>query len=374
LSDIPILEALQAAVIVTDVSGTITFWNPSAEKLYGWSAEEVVGQNIMGITVSADTAEEAAQHMASLMGGKSWAGEFAVRCKNGEFLPALVTLSPLFDAAGATVGIVGVSQDLTGQKQIERQLQCAREELEKRVQERTEELRRANESLRDLSARLLQIRDQEARRLARELHDSVGQMLVAIGMNVATVQAQAEKLDEAGASALAENNLLVKQISDEIRTISYLLHPPLLDEMGLASALRWYVEGFSARSKVKVELQVPSNLRRLPPEMETTIFRVVQECLTNIHRHSGSPSAVIRVGEKGSQIVVAAEDAGAGFPADKLDKVPDARSGIGFRGMSERLKHLGGKLEIRSSSAGTTVTATLPIQPGDAMESRQQIA
>ena len=310
--------------------------------------------------------------MASLMAGNSWAGEFAVRCKNGEFIPALVTLSPLFDAVGATVGIVGVSQDLTGRKQIEKQLQSSREELEKRVEERTEELRRANESLRDLSARLLQIRDEEARRLARELHDSVGQMLVAIGMNIATVQAQSEKLDEVGARAVAENSVLVKQISDEIRTISYLLHPPLLDEMGLASALRWYVEGFSARSKIKVELQVPADLRRLPAEIETTIFRVVQECLTNIHRHSGSRTAAIRLREQGSEIVVTAEDAGVGLPAEKLVQGPQARSGIGFRGMSERLKHLGGTLEIRSTTAGTTVTATLPVEPGEG--TRQQIA
>ena len=374
LKDIPILEALQAAVIVTDVAGTITYWNPAAEKLYGWASEEVVGQSIMGITVANETAEEAAQHMASLLAGESWAGEFAVRCKNGEFLPALVTLSPLFDAAGATVGIVGVSQDLTGRKRIEKQLQSAREELEKRVEERTEELRRANESLRDLSARLLQIRDQESRRLARELHDSVGQMLVAMGINVATVQAQVEKLDEAGASAVAENGELVQQISDEIRTISYLLHPPLLDEMGLASALRWYVEGFSARSKIKVELQVSDNLRRLPAEMETTIFRLVQECLTNIHRHSGSQTAVIRLHEQDSKIVVSAEDAGVGFPADKLDRAPEAWTGIGFRGMSERLKHLGGKLQIQSTTAGTTVTAILPVEPGDARETRQQVA
>jgi len=371
LGDIPILRALQAAVIVTDVAGTVIYWNPAAEKLYGWAPEEVIGQNIMGITVASETADEAAQHMASLMAGNSWAGEFAVRCKNGEFIPALVTLSPLFDSAGATVGIVGLSQDLTARKQIEKQLQGAREDLEKRVEARTEELRRANESLRDLSARLQQIRDQEARRLARELHDSVGQMLVAIGMNIATVQAQVEKLDAAGASAVAENGVLVQQISDEIRTISYLLHPPLLDEMGLASALRWYVEGFSARSKIKVELQVPAGLRRLPAEMETTIFRVVQECLTNIHRHSGSRTAAIRVQEQGSKIVVAAEDAGVGFPSEKLFLGPEARSGIGFRGMSERLQHLGGKLEIRSSAAGTTVTATLPVEPSEA---RQQIA
>jgi signal transduction histidine kinase len=323
------------------------------------------------ITVATETAEVAARHMASLHAGNSWSGEFAVRCKNGEFLPALVTLSPLFDDTGVTVGIIGVSQDIRERKQIEKELQSARAELEKRVEERTEELRRANESLRDLSARLLQVRDQEARRLARELHDSVGQMLSAIGMNVATVQSQVEKLDESGARAVADNSVLVKQISDEIRTISYLLHPPMLDEVGLASALHWYVGGFSARSKIKVELQVPSDLGRLPAEMETTIFRMVQECLTNIHRHSGSKTAVIRVGQQDSEILVVAEDSGVGFPADKLGLVREARSGIGFRGMSERIKHLGGKLEIRSTHAGTTVTATLPLEPGSALGSEK---
>ena len=370
-SDIPILEALRAAVIITDVAGIVIYWNPSAEKLYGWSSEDVVGRSIMDITVATETAEEAARHMASLHAGNSWSGEFAVRCKDGEFLPALVTLSPLHDETGVMVSIVGVSQDISERKQIEKDLQSARAELEKRVEERTEELRRANESLRDLSARLLQIRDQEARRLARELHDSVGQMITAIGMNVATLQSQVEKLDEAGARAVADNSVLVKEISDEIRTISYLLHPPMLDEVGLTSALRWYVDGFSARSKIQVELQMPPDLCRLPAEMETTIFRMVQECLTNIHRHSGSKTAVIRVRQQDSQILVVAEDSGMGFPADKLGRVPEANSGIGFRGMSERIEHLGGKLEIRSTRAGTTVTAVLPFEPRSDLESEK---
>jgi PAS domain S-box-containing protein len=141
--DFPILEALQAAVIITDVAGIITFWNPFAEKLYGWSSKEVLGQSIMGITVSTETAQEAAQHMASLRSGNSWSGEFGVRCKSGEVLPALVTLSPLFDEMGAAIGIVGVSQDLRGRKQVENELKKAHIELETRVAERTEELNTA---------------------------------------------------------------------------------------------------------------------------------------------------------------------------------------------------------------------------------------
>src|ERR1700687_707831 len=153
LSERKVLQALNAAVIITDVAGLVTNWSPFAEKLYGWTAEEVVGQSIMGITVATETAEEAARHMAQLQAGESWAGEFGVRCKDGKFLPALVTLSPLRDENGDTVGIVGISQDLSGRKQIEEQLRAARAELERRVEARTEELRKANASLRDLSDR-----------------------------------------------------------------------------------------------------------------------------------------------------------------------------------------------------------------------------
>ena len=374
LSDMKVLQALNAAVIITDVAGLVTYWNPFAEKLYGWTSEEVVGQSIIGITVATETAEEAARHMAQLQAGESWAGEFGVRCKDGKFVPALVTLAPLRDENGDTVGIVGISQDLSGRKQVEEQLRAARAELELRVEERTEELRKANASLRDLSARLLQIRDQEARRLARELHDSVGQMLAAIGMNIATVQAQAGKLDQEAARAVADNSVLVKQISDEIRTISYLLHPPMLDEGGLASALQWYVDGFRSRSKIEVELEVPPDLGRLSADMETTIFRMVQECLTNIHRHSGSKSAVIRVSKQGAQILVAAEDSGVGIPKEKLGLTLEGWSGVGFRGMAERIRHLGGKLEIRSTNAGTVVTAMLPLERGNGFEKRDDVA
>ena len=293
LSHVPFLEAVKAAIIITDSEGTITYWNPFAHELYGWRSKEVVGQNIREITVSGETRAEAEAHLAALNAGKAWSGEFEVRCKDGRMLTALVTLSPMADEQGTTVGIVGVSQDLSGRKQVEEDLRLVREELEKRVLERTAELNKATDSLRDLSARLLHMRDHEARRLARELHDSVGQLLAAIAMNLATVQSQVHKLDDAGAKAVSENAQLVEQISSEIRTISHLLHPPLLDELGLGSALQWYVEGFAERSKVEIQLEVPSDLGRLSIEMETAIFRIVQECLTNIHRHSGSKTAVI---------------------------------------------------------------------------------
>ena len=358
-SELPFLEAMKVAVIITDSDGLVTYWNPFAQELYGWPAAEVIGRNVMEITVAKGTKQEAEQHMRELRVGQRWTGEFEVRCKNGRFLTALVTLSPMRGESGRITGIIGVSQDLSGRKRTEEDLRSERAELEKRVQERTAELDAANQSLRELSARLLQTRDQEARRIARELHDSAGQLLAAISMNIAKVKAQSHKLDEAGVRAVTENVGMIEQISSEIRTISHLLHPPLLDELGLTSALRWYVEGFSERSKIVVEVEIPPDLGRLPTEQEIAIFRIVQECLTNIHRHADSKTAAIRIRRDAEQIVVMAEDSGKGIPADKLQA---SALGVGFRGMHERIRYLGGKLELHSGSKGTVVTATLPLE------------
>jgi signal transduction histidine kinase len=245
----------------------------------------------------------------------------------------------------------------------EKQLKIAHEELEQKVQERTADLNTANENLRELSGRLQQIRDEERRQIARELHDSVGQLLAALGMNIAIVQCQSDKLDSAGARAISENAAMVEQISREIRTISHLLHPPLLDVAGLASALRWYVDGFSERSSIKVNLEIPKEFGRLSDEMEIAIFRMVQECLTNIHRHSGGTSATIRVHEEDHRLLVEVKDQGKGIPPEKQQELSSSsRTGVGFRGMRERFRQLGGTLVIRSDNAGTEVSATLPLR------------
>jgi signal transduction histidine kinase len=254
-------------------------------------------------------------------------------------------------------------RSLARSHRAEEQLRRAHDELERKIQERTADLNMANESLRELSGRLQQMRDEERRQIARELHDSVGQLLAALGMNLAVVQGQSGKLDSAGARAVSENAAMIEQISREIRTISHLLHPPLLDAAGLASALRWYVDGFSERSKIKVDLHIPEEFRRLSDDMEIAIFRMVQECLTNIHRHSGGTSAAIRVHEENHRVLVEVQDQGKGIPLEKrLDLGSSGRTGVGFRGMRERVRQLGGTLEIRSDNSGTAVTATLPLR------------
>lgn len=373
-SEVKLLSAAKVAIIITDVAGVIVYWNPFAEELYGWPSKEVVGRNIMEIAVGKETERQAKAHMDSLQTGKSWTGEFQVRCQDGKYLTALVTLSPLTDAGGTMTGIIGVSQDLSARKHAEEQLRNAQAELEKRVQERTAELNRANKGLRDLSGRLMQLRDEERRRLARDLHDSVGQLLAAMSMNIAGVQSQSHKLDLAGAEAVAENAALVKQISDEIRTISYLLHPPMLDEAGLATALQCYVEGFSQRSKIRISMEISNGFGRLTSELEIAIFRTVQECLTNIHRHSESSTAAIRIHQENGRVLVTVRDTRKGIPLELLPHINSDGGGVGFRGMRERLRLLGGSLKIDSTRSGTLVTMTLPLEAGNVVDGRSEVA
>jgi len=214
----------------------------------------------------------------------------------------------------------------------------------------------------ELASRFQRMQDEERKRIARELHDSVGQLLAAIGMNIAIVQQQSRKLDADGTRAVSENAVLVEQVSREIRTISHLLLPPLLDIAGLVSALRWYVDGCSERSKIKVDLDIPSDFGRLPDDVEIAIFRIVQECLTNIHRHSGSATATIAVYRENDFLTVQVRDEGKGIPRDKQrDLFESGRAGIGFGGMGERLRQLDGSLEIQSEGRGTTVIAKVKI-------------
>jgi len=240
-------------------------------------------------------------------------------------------------------------------------LLAGQRELEEAVRERTVELDRTNQNLRELSARLMQLQDDERRRIARELHDSVGQTLAALGMNLAAVGLDIERLTKT-AMTVSDSAALVQELSQEVRTISHLLHPPLLDETGLASALRWYITGFAQRSKIEVDLDVPADFERLTRESETAIFRTVQECLTNIHRHSESPTARIRIAASGGQVCVEVEDRGKGIPPEKqFEMASTGAIGVGIRGMRERLLQLGGSLDIHSNGKGTLIVARLPV-------------
>jgi signal transduction histidine kinase len=239
------------------------------------------------------------------------------------------------------------------------ELSLAHAELEERVQERTRELDGKTKAIHVLSTQLLRLQDDERRRLARELHDSTGQMLAAMKMSLAemTSEAKGRKI-----SALVDRTIAINdEMSSQLRTMSYLLHPPLLDEMGLPSALRWYLEGFSQRSGIEVDLEVSEQFGRLPDDMEIAVFRVIQEGLTNIHRHSGSSTAKVQLSRFPKEIKVEVIDSGKGIPANQFNSgklVP----GVGMMGMQERMRHFGGSAEITSSEKGTIVVATIPVE------------
>ena len=240
-------------------------------------------------------------------------------------------------------------------------LHHAQGELEDCVKQRTVELDTANQGLRELTGRLMQLQDEERRRIARELHDSVGQTLAALAVNLTTVSADIERLVKT-AKTVSDSLVLAQEMHKEVRTVSYLLHPPLLDEAGLASALQWYVEGFSERSKIGVQLEITEDFGRLPQEIETALFRTVQECLTNIHRHSGSSVASIRLVRSVNEIHLKVEDQGSGIPREKLEEVSsDGTPGVGIRGMRERMRQLRGSLTIQSDENGTVVEVSLPV-------------
>jgi signal transduction histidine kinase len=222
-------------------------------------------------------------------------------------------------------------------------------------------LHRKTRELELLNDRITTLRDDERRQIARELHDSVGQLLAAISMNTSFLQSRFHQLGDDITKRLGENATLIGEAIKQIRTISHLLHPPLLDEAGLASALRCYVDGFTQRSNIVVTLNVPERFPGLPKEMELCVFRVVQEALTNVHRHSGAPTAGIRVMQNESTLRVEVEDAGKGIPSLREGALAPTQTGVGLRGMRERLRQFGGTLHIHSNHKGTRVTATLPI-------------
>jgi signal transduction histidine kinase len=234
--------------------------------------------------------------------------------------------------------------------------------LEEKVRERTAELDHANYSLRELTGRLLNLQDEERRRIARELHDNAGQALSVLAMNLGAVAEDLGQLMKTAAT-VADSAGMVRQMSDDIRTMSYLLHPPLLDEMGLAPALKWYVEGFAERSKIAVELRCSNEIGRLPREVETAIFRIVQECLVNIHRHSGSPTAAIQIDSVDDFVRLEVRDNGTGIPPELRRQMETGGTlGVGLRGMRERASQLGGSLEISADETrrGTRIMVRLP--------------
>jgi PAS domain S-box-containing protein len=327
-ADLPysvLVDTMQQGAAMLDRNGGIIYCNASLAALVGQTRESLIGVPLKGLVAD----QLAFQKLLQEAELQSCEGEMQLLRADG-IVPAKFSCR-LLSSDKSTVGVL--ITDLTTQKQEA-----------------------------DIVARLQQVQDGERRRLARELHDSVGQLLASIAMNIARVRAESDKLSPEVAELVIQNGAMVNEITNEIRTISHLLHPPLLDEMGLPLALRWYIDGFMERSKIRATVEVPDGFDRLPPDTEIAVFRAVQECLANVHRHSGSSSCSVKLVRNDHELQLQVQDSGSGIPKEKLPNVMSL-GGVGLRGMRERIRRLGGTLAIDSSEQGTTVTIKLPIQP-----------
>jgi PAS domain S-box-containing protein len=345
-----IVSSSDDAIIAKNLEGIIRSWNPGAERLFGYKAEEAVGKHIT-LIIPADRREEESTILARLRNGERVDHFETIRMrKNGSLVNISLTVSPIKDDRGRVIGASKVARDITERKEADE----ARKNAE-------------------LSAQLLRLQDAEKRRIARELHDGVGQLLAAIGMNVSQVLKEKHRLTDGAAQCVVENKSLVEQATSEIRTVSYLLHPPMLDEIGLSSALPMYIAGFAKRSKVKVSCDMPEHLGPLPQDCELTLFRVVQECLTNIHRHSGSSTATVTLSRTGEEVRLEVKDSGTGIDEETTKNINAGGSaGVGMRGMQERVKSIHGRLMVHSNSNGTSVVVTLPVS--QSVENRSAVA
>jgi PAS domain S-box-containing protein len=369
-----IVDSSDDAIVSKTLEGVVTSWNAGAERLFGYTAKEAIGQHI-SLIIPPDRHDEETSILARLSQGQRIDHFDTIRVrKDGTALEVSLAISPVRDSAGNIIGASKIARDITGRKRFERELHESEQRfriladaLDTQVQFRTQELRRRNaeivqqsDQLRDLSGRLMLAQDEERRRIARELHDSAGQNLAALGMTLAGLENDAKRDPTRLSKSIKDAQDLIQVLTREIRTTSYLLHPPTLDASGLASALRWYIDGLAERSGLSIQLNVPDNLERLAPEMELAIFRLVQECLTNIHRHSGSKTAVIRISREPDKICAEVQDHGKGMSRERLAEVQSQGVGVGIRGMRERVRQSHGELTVESNALGTKITAVFP--------------
>jgi PAS domain S-box-containing protein len=329
------------AIFLLTPTGEVATWNPGAERIKGYKATQIIGRNFRIFYPPEDIANRKPEHEleSAIRDGRFEDEGWRVR-RDGSRFWANVIITAIRDHEGRLLGFGKVTRDLTERK-------------------------RAEEQMRELSGRLLKLQDEERGRLGRELHDTVGQYLSAGKMSLDAL-ASTGKLEGQQSKNLTGSIQMIDRCIREVRTLSYLLYPPMLEETGLSSAIRWHLEGFSKRSGVQTTYDIADDERRLPRDIELALFRIFQESLTNVHRHSESKTAHIRFAIERGEALVEVKDQGKGIPSESLELNADALAtlGVGIRGMRERVRQLGGRLEIFSTPEGTTVRASIPCKDG----------
>ncbi len=329
-----LLDLAHDAIFTRNFEGTIQYWNHGAEELYGWEKEEAIGKSVYDL-LRTEYPKPIETILDEIAGARRWKGELIHTCRDGS-RKTVSSRWALTEPGNSEPIVLEINTDVTRRKTSE-------------------------DALRILSGRLMQVQDDERRRIARELHDSTGQKLAALRINLDMVVGK-KGGGKDGRPLLKESINLVEELTREIRTLAQVLHPPLLEEAGLHSAIQWLVNGFSSRAGIKVDLAIRPDSKRLSGEIELALFRVIQESLTNIHRHSGASEARIEMDQTPQAVILTISDNGKGVPEDVLATLTDAKQplGVGLFGMRERLAQFGGKLEIRSGSKGTVVKAEVP--------------
>lgn len=459
-----IVESSDDAIVSKGLDGIITSWNKAAERMFGYTANESIGQHIT-LIIPPDRRDEENNILARIGRGERIDHFQTVRRrKDGTLLDVSVTISPLRDLSGRVIGASKVARDITAEKRAEQALRESEQryqtvtdaspimiwmsgtdklcyyfnkvwldfvgrtleqevgngwaenvhpddfdrclqvyvsnfdahrlfEMEYRLRHHSGQYRwildrgvprykpdgtfegyvggcldihdrkEAAEKIRiaDESLRLIKAQDEERRHIAREFHDSAGQTLTVLGLSLAQLVQKAEMISPELAKEGREIEEVVQQLHREIRTTSYLLHPPLLDEAGIKPALSWYVQGVAERSRIAIHLNISEDFGRLPAEVELAIFRVVQECLTNIHRHAESNTAWIQVAREKAGVCIEVRDEGKGISRERLAEIQSRGCGVGIGGIRERLRRFHGEMKIESNGSGTTVSATIPI-------------
>jgi PAS domain S-box-containing protein len=346
------------AIFVLDPEGKVLTWNPGAQAMKGYTRDEIVGKHFSKF-YPAEAAESGWPQRELTLAEKE--GRFAdegwrVR-KDGSTFWASVIISPLRGPDGKLSGFAKVTQDLTARREADERVQSLNRELRDRLSQ-LDETRRLIElrtlELQKLSTQLLQVQDDERRRIARELHDDLGQQLTVIKMELANL------------SGVEEVGRLTDIAASTVRNLSYLLHPPLLDETGLRAALHWYTEGIAKRSNVDISLTfTPQAFPRLSRDIETTIFRIIQESLTNVCRHADSESARVEIEKQSESVLVRVRDFGKGLSKEIAGRHMTSSLGVGVTGMRERVRQFGGELTISRAEPGTLVEAKIPLFDSD---------